>query len=175
VQVALPFVLYKKVIILEQDIDGVRERALALFAGRARRTLGLPNDICILITSKDEVRELNRRYRQKNETTDVLSFASREPSFSGDIAITRAIAAANAAELGHSIEAELKVLILHGLLHLAGYDHENDHGEMEARELKLRQQFKLPLGLIERSHSPAKPTANSSAPASRHRRRKAVR
>lgn len=174
-QAALPFVLYKKVIILEQDIDGVRERALALFAGQARRTLGLPKDIYILITSNDEVWKLNRKYRQKDEPTNVLSFPASSQSFSGDIAISAEIAARNAAELGHSVEAELKVLILHGLLHLAGYDHETDHGKMEAREFKLRQEFKLPLGLIERSHSAAKKTATPSPPASRHRRRKAAR
>jgi probable rRNA maturation factor len=71
----------------------------------------------------------------------------------GELAISAEIAAANAAALGHSTETELRILILHGLLHLAGYDHETDKGEMRARELKLRMQLKLPVGLIERAHA----------------------
>jgi probable rRNA maturation factor len=71
----------------------------------------------------------------------------------GDIAISVEIAAANAAELGHSTEAEVKVLILHGLLHLADYDHETDDGEMQTRETTLRRKLGLPVGLIERAHS----------------------
>ena len=172
---ALPFVLYKKVILLEYDIDGVRERALALFAGRARRNLGLPKDVCIFITTNDHVRRLNRRHRGKDEPTDVLSFPPGIPRWSaGDIAISAPLAAANAAELGHSVETELKILILHGVLHLAGFDHERDNGEMQARELDLRKQFKLPLGLIERSHSAAKPFA-SEWPAASHPGRRKVR
>ena len=140
-------------ILLAHDADGVRERALSVFAGRARRALQIPAEVCVLITSNAEVRELNRRHRRKDKPTDVLSFPSSRPEFAGDIAISAEIAAANAAERGHSVEIELKILILHGLLHLAGYDHENDDGEMEARELALRQEFKLPLGLIERTRS----------------------
>jgi probable rRNA maturation factor len=91
--------------------------------------------------------------RRKDKPTDVLSFPSDRPELPGNIAISAEIAAANAVERGHSVETELKILILHGLLHLAGYDHENDRGEMEARELALRQEFKLPVGLIERTQS----------------------
>ena len=78
------------------------------------------------------------------------------PKWAGDIAISGEIAASNAGELGHSIETELKILILHGLLHLAGHDHETDDGEMQTREAKLRQQLKLPVGLIERTQGVAK-------------------
>lgn len=138
-------------ILLLQEAGDVRERALSLFAGRARRALGLPRDACILITSNGELRELNRRHRQMDRPTDVLSFPSVVPDSAGDIAISMEIAAANAAELGHSAETELKILILHGLLHLAGYDHERDKGRMQARETQLRQKFKLPGGLIERT------------------------
>jgi probable rRNA maturation factor len=141
------------VILLVHDADGVRERALSLFAGRARRALQMPVDVCVLITSNAEVQELNRRHRRKDKPTDVLSFPSDRPELPGNIAISAEIAAANAVERGHSVETELKILILHGLLHLAGYDHENDRGEMEARELALRQEFKLPVGLIERTQS----------------------
>jgi probable rRNA maturation factor len=140
------------VIILEKEDETIRERALALFAGKARRAVRLRGDVNIRVTSSREMRELNRRFRQQNKPTDVLSFPSDLPKLAGDIAISAEIAAANAAQLGHATETELKILILHGLLHLAGYDHETDNGEMRAREAKLRQQLKLPIGLIERAH-----------------------
>jgi probable rRNA maturation factor len=143
------------VILLEQDAGGVRERALALFAGRARRAVGLADDVVVLITSNLEVRKLNRRHRHKDKPTDVLSFPSAAPGHAGDIAISMDIAAANASALDHSLETELKILILHGLLHLAGYDHERDKGQMRALESRLRSQFKLPVGLIERTQAAA--------------------
>ena len=130
----------------------MRQRALALFAGRARGVLGL-REVCVLVTSSQKLRELNARHRRKDEPTDVLSFPSASAAFAGDIAISAEIAAKNASELGHSLETELKILVLHGLLHLAGYDHETDKGEMKAREARLRRQFKLPVGLIERTQS----------------------
>ncbi len=143
-----------KVILLDQEGDGVGNRALTLFLGRARRALRLPKDVAVFITSNQAIRKLNRRYRHKNAPTDVLSFPTAIPGwFAGDVAISRDIAAENATALGHSLETELKILILHGLLHLGGYDHETDDGEMQAREAELRQQFKLPVGLIERAHS----------------------
>ena len=95
---------------------------------------------------------LNRRFRNKNQATDVLSFPSQAPGVAGDIAISLEIAAANAAELGHDLATEVKILILHGMLHLAGYDHEIDDGEMQTREAELRKKCKLPVGLIERNH-----------------------
>jgi len=143
------------VIILEHEDEDIRERALALFAGKARRAVRLRGEVNIRVTSSREMRELNRRFRRKNQTTDVLSFPSTLHKLAGDIAISAEIAASNAAQLGHSTETELKILILHGLLHLAGYDHEADRGEMLARETRLRQQLKLPVGLIERTHGPA--------------------
>ncbi len=139
-------------IILEHADEDIRERALALFAGKARRAVRLRGEVSVRITSSREMRELNRRFRRKNKPTDVLSFPSSLPKWAGDIAISAEIAASNAAQLGHSTETELRILILHGLLHLAGYDHETDDGEMQAREAKLRRQLKLPDGLIERAH-----------------------
>jgi probable rRNA maturation factor len=140
------------VIILEHEDEDIRERALALFAGKARRAVRLRGEVNIRVTSSREMRELNRRFRKQNKPTDVLSFPSGLPKLAGDIAISAEIAASNAAQLGHSTETELKILILHGLLHLAGYDHESDQGEMQAREAKLRRHLKLPVGLIERTH-----------------------
>jgi probable rRNA maturation factor len=150
---ALPFVLETKVIVLEYKIRDVSVRALSLFAAKARRALALGGEVNVRITSNRELQDLNRRFSGKDRPTDVLSFPSDMPKLAGDIAISAEIAAANAAEIGHSTETEVKILILHGLLHLAGYDHEVDNGDMQARETKLRQQLKLPTGLIERGHS----------------------
>ncbi len=85
---ALPFVLETKVIILEHEDEDIRERALALFAGKARRAVRLRGEVSIRITSSQEMRELNRRFRRKNKPTDVLSFPSSLPKWAGDIAIS---------------------------------------------------------------------------------------
>jgi len=153
---ALPFVLGMKVIVLEHKSQSVSVRALSLFAAKAQRSLRLSGEVNVRITSNRELQELNRRFRRKDKPTDVLSFPSDRPKLAGDIAISADIAAANAADIGHSTETELKILILHGLLHLAGYDHETDDGEMRLHETKLRQQFGLPTGLIERARSNGK-------------------
>ena len=140
-------------IILEHETEGTSARALSLFAAKAQRAVGLRGEVNIRIASSRELQELNRRFRKKNQPTDVLSFPSETPKLAGDIAISGEIAAANAAEMGHSPQTELKVLILHGLLHLAGYDHETDDGEMRTRETSLRRKLGLPVGLIERAHA----------------------
>src|SRR5207302_3362076 len=103
-----------------------------------------------------ELRSLNRQFRGKDKATDVLSFPSPlsesgpRSRLAGDIAVSADIATQNAVRLGHSAAEEVKVLVLHGILHLAGFDHERDNGQMARKELKLRQQLKLPLGLTER-------------------------
>src|ERR1039458_2157049 len=140
-------------LLLVHQLPDVRERALALFAGKSQRAVGLCGDVVIFVTCSEEMQKLNREYRGRDEPTDVLTFPSLSPRVLGDIAISVEIAAANAAELGHSTEAEVKVLILHGLLHLAGYDHETDDGEMQTRETALRRKLGLPVGLIERAHT----------------------
>jgi probable rRNA maturation factor len=110
---------------------------------------------------------LNRQFRGKNKATDVLSFPSLThvsksgrhgapaglgiPEIAGDLAISVDTARKQAADMGHSVSIEIKVLMLHGLLHLAGYDHETDEGEMARLEERLRARLRLPLGLIERS------------------------
>jgi probable rRNA maturation factor len=126
--------------------------SLSRFATRVQRELGIVDEVNIGITSNREMRTLNRTFRKKNEPTDVLSFPSVTPGVAGDIAISLEIAAENAAELGHLLATEVKVLILHGMLHLAGYDHDIDDGEMREREAALRKKLKLPVGLIERTH-----------------------
>jgi probable rRNA maturation factor len=106
------------------------------------------------VTSSRELQRLNHRFRGKNKPTDVLSFPAMPgliQSFAGDVAISAEIAARNARRLGHTAAEEIRILTLHGLLHLAGYDHELDGGEMERKEARLRKALGLPVGLIERS------------------------
>jgi probable rRNA maturation factor len=130
-------------------------QTLSRFATRVQNELGIVGEVSVAVTSNREMQALNRRFRKKNKPTDVLTFPPARAGTAGDIAISLEIAAANAAELRHSLATEVKVLILHGMLHLAGYDHEIDDGEMHAREAELRKKFKLPVGLIERAHGAA--------------------
>jgi probable rRNA maturation factor len=145
-------------VILQKRIVGLSEAMLERFVLRARRGAGLKNRVNVLVTNSAEVRALNRQFGRKNKATDVLSFPS-QPSghgkvkLAGDIAISGDIAAKNAARLGHSAAEEIKILTLHGILHLAGLDHERDNGEMARKEIRLRQKLRLPVGLIERTES----------------------
>jgi len=128
--------------------------ALANFVGRAGRAVGLRGGVNVLVTSSQELRSLNNLFRHKDKTTDVLSFPpDLQDGFAGDIAISAQIASENAKRLGHSAAEEIKILALHGILHLVGYDHENDKGEMEHKEARLRKTLGLPVGLIERTQS----------------------
>lgn len=121
------------------------------FLRAAQRAVGIRGEVNVLITSNDKMRRLNRDFRGKDKATDVLSFpAAQNGRVAGDIAISRGIARENAKALGHSLTTEVKILLLHGLLHLAGHDHESDNGEMAALEQQLRAKLKLPAGLIER-------------------------
>lgn len=147
-----PPVAFGEMVILRQSIAGVSRAALERFAARARRAAGLRGEVNVLVTGDAEVRRLNRRFRHKDKPTDVLSFPGLDPSFAGDIAISAPTAARNARRLGHSAAEEIKVLLLHGLLHLAGYDHERDDGQMARREQKLRRELGLPLALTERAN-----------------------
>ena len=140
--------------ILRKHVAGLSDAALARFTSRASRAVGLRGVSNVLVTTSRELRALNRRFRGKDQPTDVLSF-SPEPgfggTFAGDIAISAEIARQNARSLGHSDAQEVKILVLHGVLHLAGYDHENDNGVMAGKEAKLRKALRLPVGLIERN------------------------
>lgn len=139
-------------IILRKPVRGVTETALARFAARAHRATKLLGSVDILVTSDREIQRLNRDFRKKDKPTDVISFPSEAPGLAGDIAISADIARRNGDELGHGTLTELKVLILHGMLHLAGMDHESDAGQMARRERRLREELGLPAGLIERTH-----------------------
>ncbi len=130
--------------------------SLERFASSAKRAARLRGEVAILITSSAGVRRLNRDFRGKDKPTDVLSFPFSAKGLAGDIAISAQAANRQAKALGHTLATELKVLILHGMIHLAGHDHESDQGEMAALEAKLRAKLKLPQGLIERSISTSK-------------------
>lgn len=135
--------------------DTLRKPELARFLKQAQRALDLRGEVTLLLADDARIRSLNRGFRGKNKTTDVLSFpaAANGEGVVGDLAISVPVAAAQAAAHGHTLAEELCILALHGLLHLAGYDHEADAGEMRAREAELRTHFSLPLSLIERTLS----------------------
>lgn len=124
-------------------------RALAA----AQAAVGLSGEVTVMLTTDAGIRRLNRRFRGKNKATDVLSFPAADPALgvAGDLAISVETAERQAAEQGHGLNVELRVLMLHGMLHLAGYDHETDAGEMAALEARLRERMRLPQGLIERA------------------------
>jgi probable rRNA maturation factor len=112
--------------------------------------------VSVALVSDRKVRALNRTYRRKDYATDVLSFPSQPSALSphpflGDIVIARGVARRQAREARHSERVELRVLALHGLLHLLGYDHERDGGRMLRAERRLRRKGGLREGLIERA------------------------
>jgi probable rRNA maturation factor len=139
-------------------------RTLGLFLREAQAAVRLRGLVSVLLTTDTEIRRLNRTFRRKNKATDVLSFPAGEASrgsVAGDLAISIPTARRQAAEQGHALAVEVKVLMLHGLLHLAGYDHEADEGQMARRERVLRARLRLPRGLIERVSSTILPTEKS--------------
>lgn len=111
---------------------------------------GAKGAVTIAVVPDVRVRALNRRFRGKDRATDVLSFPSGEPGLLGDVVIAAGVAARQAVKAGHPVQAEFRVLALHGLLHLLGYDHEHDDGRMARLELRLRRKGGLREGLIER-------------------------
>jgi len=146
----------------------VAQRPLELFLARVRRELGLTEaDLTICFVSDAEIARMNQAFRKKKGPTDVLSFPtierhrpailrkprslriqhkspdSRVPSFLGDIAIAPSVARRNAKKLGRTLPSELQILILHGVLHLLGYDHETDRGQMDRVEARLRRKLGL--------------------------------
>lgn len=134
----------------------LRRRTLGAFLDEAAAAVKLRGEVAALLTTDAEIRRLNRTFRKRNKATDVLSFPVPGPpvddrSTSGDLAISVETAARQADEAGHPLSTELQVLLLHGVLHLAGYDHERDTGQMARREALLRRRFGLGAGLIERA------------------------
>jgi probable rRNA maturation factor len=145
---------------IENHQRGVRVAVgrLEEFLQKVREEIGLgPGCVAVRLIGDAEMGRLNETYRKKKGATDVLSFPAEEGSgkpgtlrqqvgralgkFLGDIAISPTVARRNAKALGRKLPEELKVLILHGVLHLLGYDHETDRGEMERIEMRLRRKL----------------------------------
>lgn len=144
-------------ILLKRPVPGLSGRALMKFLTDACRAAKLRGGVTLLVTGNREIRAMNWRFKSERHATDVLSFPASAciSGFAGDIAISLDIAARNAHARQHSVSEEVRILVLHGILHLAGYDHEHDSGEMARREQALRKRFRLPTGLIERSFNQA--------------------
>jgi probable rRNA maturation factor len=157
----------RETILNRQRTLRVPVRQLEAFLARAARKLRLPlRSFTVCLVSSAEIARWNRAYRHKDGPTDVLSFpAEAEPprrarskrrissgrtlassnSYLGDIAIAPAIAQRNARRFGRTFPQEMRILILHGMLHLMGYDHETDTGQMDRRERRLRRELGLAL------------------------------
>ena len=136
----------------------IARRPLELFLRRLKRELGLTkSDLTVCLVNDREMARMNQKFRKKKGSTDVLSFpvatrrkptggsrgraAQEFPRYLGDIAISPATARRYAQKKAHTLGSELSVLTLHGVLHLLGYDHEADRGEMDRVERKLRKRL----------------------------------
>jgi probable rRNA maturation factor len=143
-------------------------RGLSEFLARAQAAVRLRGEVSVLLTTDAAIRRLNRQFRGKNKATDVLSFPAagvdgdrvahnhdrKRERLAGDLAISVETARRQSVEQGHALAMEVRILILHGLLHLHGFDHEKDAGEMARRERTLRARLGLAQGLIERAGPP---------------------
>lgn len=135
-----PYLTFRRV---PSELD---RAALEGFAAQLRSAVAPGLQFHCLITTDAELRRLNAQFRGKDYVTDVLSFPE-----SNDIAISWGRARAQAAEFGHSAAEEVRVLMLHGVLHLLGMDHETDRGKMARAEVKWRAKLGLPSSLIARA------------------------
>jgi probable rRNA maturation factor len=130
---------------------GLSKRTARAFAKRLETELTGGRPFTCLITNDVELRRLNHAFRGKDYPTDVLSFPSKQTlGFLGDIAISFEHAQRQAADYGHAVRQEIEILMLHGVLHLLGMDHEKDRGQMARAETKWRVRLGLPGGLIAR-------------------------
>ena len=133
---------------------GFSRRQTRAFAKRLESEVTGGRPFTCLITGEAEMRRLNRDFLKKDYPTDVLSFPSRQTlGFLGDIAISFPHALRQAAEYGHNAGQEIEILMLHGVLHLLGMDHEKDRGRMARAENQWRVALGLPGGLIARGRS----------------------
>lgn len=132
--------------------ENLRRRPIERFARKLQADVAKGRAFDCLITGDAELRRLNREFRGKDAPTDVLSFPSLVGGL-GDVAISSGRARAQAREFGHTVEQEIQILMLHGVLHLLGMDHERDGGRMARAERRWRASLGLPNGLIERVQS----------------------
>jgi probable rRNA maturation factor len=145
-----------RIVLTDEAGRPVRARGLAAWL-RGVAPARAQGVVTIALVGDNAMRRLNRRYAGRNRPTDVLSFpAAAQDAVTGrpalgDIAIATGVAARQAREAGHSYARELRVLALHGLLHLLGYDHHADDGAMARLEARLRRKGGLESGLIERA------------------------
>lgn len=134
------------------SLEPADRKALRHFAKELSRRVGEGRGFCCLLTGDDELRRLNRQFLNHDYATDVLSFPTANPRVSlGELAISLERARAQSQQHGHALLDEVRILMLHGVLHLAGFDHERDRGEMARAERNLRKEFGLPNGLIARA------------------------
>lgn len=143
---------------------GLSKAGLTRFLHSAQQLAGVGGNIDVLLSDDRELRRLNRQFRNMNKATDVLSFpapAEVASQHAGDLAISLETAARQAAVHGLTLRDEVRILLLHGTLHLLGMDHEIDDGEMAEHEAALRKQLRLPAGLIARA---AKAPVNDRLP-----------
>ena len=138
-------------VILRRRAPGLKPQALRAFARRLSTEIGRGREFACLVTGDAEIRRLNRDFRRQDRPTDVLSFPSDSDRHMGDVAISAARARAQARRFGHSVDEEIKILMLHGVLHLTGLDHESDDGRMARAEARWRRRFGLSAGLTERA------------------------
>ena len=138
-------------LLFQVSTPGVSRPALRAFTAQLRSRVAGGRSFCCLVTSDQQLRRLNRDFRQKDYGTDVLSFPSLHPNGSlGEIAISFPRAKRQATDYRHSVNTEIELLMLHGLLHLLGMDHERDRGRMARAENQWRLALGLPPGPIER-------------------------
>ena len=137
---------------LHVEVVGVRTGADALSRWLRRVAPATARGaVTVALVTDRRIQQLNRQFRGKDIPTDVLSFPADEPETLGDVVIARGVARRQAREAGHELATEIRVLALHGLLHLLGYDHERDGGRMARVEARLRRKGNLREGLIERT------------------------
>lgn len=130
---------------------GLGRDSLQEFARALRDRVAKGRTFECLVTTDRELRRLNRDFLGKDYATDVLSFPDPQPDGTlGSIAISARRAIAQASEFGHTPDEEIRILMLHGVLHLLGMDHETDRGRMRRSEAAWRRKLGLPAGLIER-------------------------
>ena len=137
-------------IINRQQAHPIKTKHWVEFINRALKAVRPKSDVTIVFVRNAAMRKLNREFRGQDQPTDVLSFPTQAENFEteneshlGEVVISVDRAAAQAKDNGLSFGNEVEQLILHGLLHLCGYDHETDNGEMNRLELKLRQQLEI--------------------------------